>query len=400
MRAGEAEETATRGWRNAGRPDVIVAAAFVIVLLPSTLLALVQGERPVDTPVVVGAIALFVLLHALSFTVLRFSLASFAAASIVMLALAVLPGADGVPAAVYPSSAAYLLCLAQVAIQHGRILGVGALTVGVAGAAVITLMPTVGLEPHVRWGLFVGLVALVAVAWVVGMLQRLRSQQKEERDRARVQEAIIAERMRINRDLHDVVAHSMTVMIAQAELARANVRDDPDASVDAMSVVAGTGREALRGMRGIVGASSDTPREPVPDIDVVFADVDGVRSPQTEASCVEDGTRGRLDAAARIALRHAVREALTNAIRHTAPPRRIDVRMQWQDRQLVTTVVDDGGSGPASDSPGAGVGLIGMSERVRSAGGAVSAAPAEASGWVVRVDLPLADVESGMERWE
>lgn len=384
------------GWRSIGRSDVMLAAAFAVVLLPATILALVQGTRPMGTPLLVGLVALFAALHALSFLAVRIPLASFAAASLAMLALAVLPGPDDVPAALYPSSAAFLLCLAQVAIQRGRWYGFGALAVGVIGAIMITLMPMPAFEAQPRWGLFIGLTALVSVAWAVGMLQQVRRQQADDRERTRVRQAIADERMRINRDLHDVVAHSMTVMIAQAEVARADVREDPDASARAMSIVVDTGRDALRGMRGIVAVESDAPRDPVPDIDTISADVDGARSVETAVTFTEDGRRGTLDAAARIALRHAVRESLTNAIRHTSPPRRIDVRMQWSAIQVVTTVADDGGTGPVAESPGSGIGLIGMTERVRSAGGTTSTEAVEPSGWVVRVELPRADAGIGM----
>ncbi|HWK76909.1 sensor histidine kinase [Microbacterium sp.] len=398
MPAGETRSASIGGWRSIGRPDVMLAAALTIVLLPSSLLALVQEPNSVATPLVVILALLFVALHALSFLALRFPVASFVAASVAMLALAAMPGSDGVPAAVYPSSAAFLLCLAQVVIQRSRLLGLGALGIGVLGAVIITFMPMSVLDPQVRWGMLVGLIALVSVAWAIGMLQQLRRQQADDRDRARVQAAITQERMRINRDLHDVVAHSMTVMIAQAEVARAYVREDPDESARAMSVVVDTGREALRGMRGIVAAGSDAPREPVPDLDVIRADVDAARSAETETTFVEHGRRGQLDPPARIALHHAVREALANAIRHTAPPRRIDVRMRWTAEALVVTVVDDGGSGVASErSPGAGMGLIGMAERVRSAGGMLSAQAADRSGWTVRVQLPRMDAEIGMD---
>jgi len=401
---------AVGGWRSIGRSDVILAAALAIVLLPSTLLALVQGTQPVDTPILVVLAALFVVLHALSFLAIRFPLASFAVASLVMLALTVLPGSDGVPAAMYPSSVAFLLCLAQVAIQCRRLLGLGALAVGIAGAVVITLMPMREFEPQTQWGLLVGLIALVSVAWAVGTLQQVRRQQADDRERVRVQQAITEERMRINRDLHDVVAHSMTVMIAQSEVARASVRDDPEASAHAMSIVADTGREALRGMRGIVATGSDAPREPIPDIDTISADVAGARSAETVATFEEIGGRVSLDAPARIALRHAVREALTNAIRHTAAPRRVDVRMRWEADRVMTTIIDDGGAGAGArsnavvgsdaertthESPGAGIGLIGMAERVRSAGGTMSAGKVEPAGWAVRVELPLA--HSGTE---
>lgn len=393
----ETRSAAGGGWRSIGRPDVLLAAALTIVLLPSSLLALVQGERPAGTPLVLTLTLLFAVLHALSFVAVRFPLAAFAVASGVMVALAVLPGADGVPAAMYPSSAAYLLCLAQVVIQRSRLLGLGALAVGVLGAVIITVRAMTDFEPQVVWGMLVGLIALVCVAWVIGMLQRLRRLHADDRDRARVQQAIAEERMRINRDLHDVVAHSMTVMIAQAEVGRAHVRDDPETSARAMSVVVDTGRDALRGMRGIVGVEADAPREPVPEIDVISADVEGVRSIETAATFVEEGKRGELDAAARIALRHAVREALTNAIRHTAAPRRIEVRMQWSPEHVATTVIDDGGAGAGDESPGAGIGLIGMAERVRSVGGTTTALPAEPAGWIVRIELPRIHADTGMD---
>lgn len=369
----------------------MLAATLTVVLLPATLLALVQGARPPGTPALVLFTVLYVGLHALSFVGIRFPIGAFAAASLIMTVLALLPGPDGVPAALYPSCVAYLLCLAQVAIQRSRLFGLGALAIGVIGAVLITLMPMTVLEATTRWGLLVGLVALVSVAWAVGTLQQVRRQQTDDRERARVRQAIADERMRISRDLHDVVAHAMTVMIAQTEVARAYVREDPDASTHAMSVVVDTGREALRGMRGIVTVEADAPREPVPDIDAICADVEGVRTVETRARFVEHGQRGELDAAARIALRHAVREALTNAIRHTAPPRSIEVQLQWSGERVVATIADDGGAGPVADAPGSGVGLITMAERVRSAGGTTSASPAEASGWIVRIELPCAE---------
>lgn len=394
VNAGEATGTGARAWRSIGRPDAVFAAAFVIVLLPASLLALVQGDRPLPPAAIAAVTAQFAALHVLSFTSIRFPAVSFGVANLVMIALAVLPGSDGVPAAVYPSSAAYLLSFFQIVRHRSRRLGIAALAVGAGGAAIIALMPAVVLEPPARWGLFIGLAALVTATWAVATLQRVRRQQAEDRDRARLRDAIVAERSRINRDLHDVVAHAMTVMIAQADLARADVEADPVASAAAMRAVADTGREALRGMRGIVGAG-DAPREPVPGIDDVLADIEGMRSAETATAAAEEGERGRLDAAARIALRFAVREALTNAVRHTAAPRRIDVRMRWCRDRVVIAVVDDGGAGPAGESPGTGAGLVGMLERVRSAGGEVEAGPVEPAGWRVRVVLPLDSADGG-----
>lgn len=387
-----AGETSISGaWRAIGRTDVILASVLAVVLLPTSLLALVQSADPVSVPEAILLAGLFALVHVFSLVAIRFPRTAFVGASIVMFVLAVLPGAGGIPAAVYPSSFAYLLCIGQVAAHCERRVSAAALGIAVLGAGIIAVVPTLNLELHLRFATFVGLAALVTLGWAIGMLQRLRQQQIDNAERVRVQQAIAAERMRINRDLHDVVAHSMTVMIAQAEVARALAHEDPQASSRALSVVVDTGRDALRGMRAIVAESADEPLETVPDIDTIVRDVDAVRSARTTAAFNETGTRGVLDPASRIALRQAVREALTNAIRHTSPPQNINVQMDWDGDRVVTTVVDDGGSSsaaPGEKGPGAGIGLISMAERVRSAGGTLSAAPADAAGWIVRIELP------------
>lgn len=389
-----AGEKSNRGaWRAIGRTDVILATVFAVVLLPTSLLALTQTDEPAPTPLLILLFGLFALVHAASLVAIRMPIAAFVGASLVMLALAVIPDAAGIPAAIYPSSFAYLLCVGQVSAQCERRIGVAALCVGVLGAAIIAVTPVSAFAFQLRLGIFFGLAALVTVGWAIGMLQQFRRQHADDSARARVQQAIVEERMRINRDLHDVVAHSMTVMIAQAEVARALAHDDPDVSIRATSVVIDTGREALRGMRGIVAAGADTPFEAVPDIDTIVRDVNGVRSVETAVVFAETGSRGVLDPAARIALRHAVREALTNVIRHTASPRSVDVQLQWGAEHVVAMVVDDGGSGAAVESPGAGIGLISMAERVRSAGGTLSATPVEPSGWIVRIELPCGEAE-------
>lgn len=161
-----------------------------------------------------------------------------------------------------------------------------------------------------------------------------------------------------------------------------------------MEVVAETGREALRGMRGVVSADADAPREPVPDLDAIGTLVDGVRSAETDASLKETGTSRHLDPDALIALHHTAREALTNAIRHTVPPRRIVVALEWGAECVALTVDDDGGSGPGPASPGSGVGLIGMAERVRLARGTLSAQAQQPAGWRVHLELPYAEYEA------
>ena len=386
--------SASDRWRVLNRPDVILAISMTVLLLPASLIAVVQAQAVPDPAAAAVITALFALLHAASLVSVRFPVIAFAAASLTMLALALLPGGEGVagaPAALFPSSFAYLLCVGEVTALRMRRLGLAALGIGVLGAAVIAWTPVSTMPDGIRVGLFGGLAAMIAAAWAIGLLQRQRRLHAEERERTRVREAIAAERMRINRDLHDVIAHSVTVMIAQADVARALMRDDPDASTRALRVVSDTGRDALRGMRGVIAADGDAPREPVPDIDAIEGLADSVRSTETDVRFNETGRRRRLETDALIAAHHAVREALTNAVRHTMAPRQIVVGLQWRANQVVVTVDDDGGSGPGPASPGSGLGLIGMAERVRLARGTMSAGAQDPEGWRVRIEVPYAE---------
>lgn len=397
MSAAVRKSSNSDGWRVLNRPDVILAIAMTVLLLPASLIAVVQAQAVPDPAAAAALTALFAVVHAATLVSVRFPVTAFAAASLAMLALALLPGGAGIagaPAALFPSSFAYLLCVGEVVALRTLPFGLGAFGVGVLGAAVIAWTPVSTMPDDIRVGLFVGLAAMIAAAWAIGLLQRQRRQHAEERQRTRVREAIVAERMRINRDLHDVIAHSMTVMIAQADVARALIRDDPDASTRALRVVADAGREALRGMRGVVAADADTPREPVPDIETIGTLVEGVRSVETDARLEVTGAPRRLEPDALIALHHAVREALTNALRHTLPPRRIVVSLEWSADGVIANVDDDGGTGQGPASPGSGLGLIGMAERVRLARGTMSAGTQHPAGWRVRIQLPYAENEA------
>lgn len=379
-----------RGWRTWLRVDVLVAIVVLVVLLPASIAVLTQPETRPDAAMTAVAIGLFAGLHALSLLAVRNPLVALVVASVVMSALVLVPGLREVSAALFPSSFAYLLVLGQVALQCRPLIGVLALGSGVFGAGLIAATE---LEFHdgPRFGAFIGLTGAVSAAWAVGRLLRLRRTQAEERMQAGVERAIVEERMRINRDLHDIVAHSMTVMIAQAEVARALITDDPDRSDRALGIVVHTGRDALRGMRSVV-AVDEAPLRPLPTVDSLAELVDTVRRPGSEIDLVEIGDRAPLSPGASLALHHAIREALTNAVRHTAPPVRIDVRLAWSPAGLQATVTDDGGSATARGDHGGlgtGAGLIGIAERVRQAGGVLTAEERAPHGWTVRIDLPV-----------
>ncbi|WP_350351324.1 histidine kinase [Microbacterium sp. A8/3-1] len=368
------------------RVDSVVALIALVILLPSSI-ALLTDPSVRPGPIILAlAIVLYAVLHAASLLAVRSPVVAIVIASGVMCALILVPGLRAVSAALLPSTAAYLLVIAQVAIRTGTLFRTLALGSGVFGALLVVAAEPQFDDAMLRVGAFVGLSGAIAAAWAIGLLLRLRRAQAEERLRMRVAQAIADERMRINRDLHDIVAHSMTVMIAQAEVARALSEDDPDRSRAALGIVVDTGREALRGMRAVV--ADDAPREPLPTIDSLDALFDSVRTPSIDVRVAETGARGELRPDAAVALHHAVREALTNSVRYAAPPVQIDVRLEWQPDAVHVTIDDDGGRGRTQSDLGGGVGLVGIAERVRLAGGTLTAAEGESRGWVVAVDLP------------
>lgn len=374
---------------------LIAAIVALIVLLPVSLAAAATAPPPLD-PMTVGLLwSCFVALHAASLVAVRFPVGAFVAASTVMLVLVLAPSARDAAGPLYPSSVAYLLCLGQVAVHRPARLSVPALATGIIGAGAIAV-----LEPALeagdsdtdtallRFGVFLGLAAAVTAAWAIGLLLRVRAARLEEQTRARVERALADERMRISGELHNVVAHAMTVMIAQSEAARLMMPTRPADSARALEVVARTGRDALRGMRTIVAVDGRAPLAPLPTPEALDELVTAVRSPSCDVVLTESGDRRELSAPVALALHNVVREAITNAVRHTIAPIRIDVSLAWGE-PLVVEVVDDGGAGPAASDLGGGTGLVGLAERVRLAGGAFHAGPRMPRGWAVRAQLPV-----------
>lgn len=400
-------EKARIGVRGSGA-SLIVTLAALVVLLPISLASLAWSAPHPALPVLIGLALGFAALHGASLLSVRRPVAGFLIASTVMLLLVLIPAAREASAVMHPSAVAYLLCLAQVAARERARLSVVALGVGLAGAGIIALAePTFGSAAGIdvallRLGAFLGLAASATAAWACGLLVRSATSRAEERTAVRVRQAIADERMRISGELHDVVAHAMTVMIAQSEVARALVRERPEVSERALGVVVDTGREALRGMRAIVAAEGDAPKQPLPTADSLAELVDAVRSPACAARLVETGGRRALAPASALALHRAVREGLTNAIRHALPPVRVEVRLSWSEEQVVAEVEDDGGSGRSGSDLGTGTGLVSLGERIRLAGGSLTsgavaaAGPASSSsagsgspGWLLRAELPV-----------
>lgn len=212
----------------------------------------------------------------------------------------------------------------------------------------------------------------------------------------RAHDAVAAERTRIARELHDVVAHAVSVIIVQADGAKYALREDPETAERALATIAGTGREALRELRRTV-ALLRTEHAPELLPQHGSAGIAKLAQMMREAGLAVDlELTGELDDIApevSLGLHRIVQESLTNTLRHAGTEPKAVVRVHRRDEDILVEVTDSGGVPaqvrPGAEIPGAGMGLVGMRERVAVLGGTLSAGRLDDGRWRVRADLPL-----------
>jgi signal transduction histidine kinase len=232
------------------------------------------------------------------------------------------------------------------------------------------------------------------LSWTAGALFRsvlrgreTRRAQRAAEDRASAEE----ERGRIARDMHDVVAHSLAVVIAQADGARYAAAADPDAATAALATISQTSRAALADVRLLLTQlrhrQSEGPQPTLADLEQLYAQV---RAAGVDLRVDVDPTPpGAPPAAVQLAVYRILQEALTNALRHgdSGP---VDVGLAWLPDRVELLVRNRVRAEPRSSEPG-GHGVIGMRERAQLAGGSLDAGP-EADAWVVRAMIPIGAV--------
>lgn len=232
-------------------------------------------------------------------------------------------------------------------------------------------------------------------AWLVGALLRSRAATSEER-RLRQDElarlAVVQERGRIARELHDVVGHSVSVMTVQAGAVRRRLRPDQVAEREALESVEAVGRQAMADMRRMVevlrdpSASSD--RLPPPSLVHLDGLLDRVRLAGLPVCLTVIGERRELAPGVDATAFRIVQESLTNALRHAVDASRADVTLEYGSGALGITVVDDGRGDVTEVRPGHGI--LGMRERTAMFGGLVQAGPRNGGGFSVCATLPWA----------
>ncbi|NUR82536.1 MAG: sensor histidine kinase, partial [Nonomuraea sp.] len=214
--------------------------------------------------------------------------------------------------------------------------------------------------------------------WGFGLHRRAQLALLRERGREAAARATAEERARIAREMHDVVAHALAVIVAQAR----GGRFAPARGQEILATIEDTGRTALTDLRSAVGAL----REPLPDVADLPELVERTRQAGLPVREVVHGTPVPLGPGAGLVAYRAVQEALTNTLKHAGPGAASTVLLDWTGEALLITVSDTGSGSGRGDELGNG--LAGMRERVNAAGGSLSVRTEEAGGFVVEARLP------------
>jgi signal transduction histidine kinase len=238
--------------------------------------------------------------------------------------------------------------------------------------------------------------------WLAGRVVRSRAEltaelheaaqvahEQREADAAR---AVAEERRRIAREMHDVVAHSVSTMVIQAGGARRILARDPQRAIDAAALIERTGREALAEMRHLLGVlhagDEAAALAPQPTLHELGALVERSRAAGLPVELHVSGEPGELPAGVDLAAYRVVQEALTNALKHGGG--HAEVGVEYGERELRLSIVD-AGDGAKLGVQSSGQGLRGMRERVRIIGGELHSGPRPGGGFEVRAQLPLYD---------
>jgi len=237
---------------------------------------------------------------------------------------------------------------------------------------------------------------IVFVVWYVGRRVRHSGERSVllERERVAQENRVIAEeRARIARELHDVVAHGVSLMTVQAGAAKTVVIADPESAVQAMAAVEQTGREALSQLRHLLTVlrpdSSTGELGPQPGLAEVERLVAQFREAGLEVSLDSDPVPADLPARVDLFGYRIVQEGLTNVLKHAGAGTTAEVRVRVEPRSVTLEVSDDGRG--AAQLPGSGHGLVGMRERVQLLGGTLEAAVRPGGGFRVHAVLPITE---------
>ncbi|MER5748386.1 sensor histidine kinase [Streptomyces sp. NPDC002088] len=286
---------------------------------------------------------------------------------------------DG-PLVVIPIAALYALA-AQGRIQASVAMA-AVMVVGVGAGALAGTGDVTGTAVFMLTGWLVAVVAL-------GAMHHGRVAYAEEEARLRATQ----ERLRIARELHDVIGHSMSMIHVQASAALHRMKKDPTQAQDALAVIKQGSKEGLQELRATLGVlrqvDEEAPTTPSPGLSRIDDLVSSAARAGLDVRTEQSGAHFALPAAVDLTAYRIVQESLTNAVKHSEA-QHVVIRLHYGERKLTLTVQDDG-QGAALAGHAGGSGIAGMTERARALGGTLSAEPGSAGGFIVRAQLPFSD---------
>jgi signal transduction histidine kinase len=298
------------------------------------------------------------------------------------------------------ADAALLIALYTVAEHQVRaraLIAAGVLEVGVvlasvrfapAGESLVSSL--VFLTGMVTAAMFVGMTLRTRRAYLASVMDRA-ARLEIERDRE-TQLSATRERTRIAREMHDIVAHSLSVIIALADGAALSNSQDSAAATEAMRTVSATGRQSMIEMRRLLGVLRDdeepSGRAPQPGIGQVHELAERLQSVGPQLDLVVVGAPQQLALTEDTTAYRIIQEGLTNVVKHATGATKVVLTLEWHSDALQIDIVDDGRPLVRTEAS-AGHGLVGMSERIALFAGGFSAGPTASGGWRVQARLPI-----------
>ncbi|MFE3503397.1 sensor histidine kinase [Kitasatospora sp. NPDC059146] len=382
-----------RGARS-GLPVRLAAAAAVVQVVGSGFAARHQdGRAPLDA---VGYL-LLLLGPALLAVFGRRPVAAVAGTSVVT---------AGYLAAGYPYGPVFvswvIACCFAIGYGHRR-----AAWTGVAGVYLVHVLMSFVLpddwqraaKPRFVWQVELGLLAWLLLMLAVAELIRFRRERiaahrayRQQLEQRRANE----ERLRMARELHDILAHSLSLINIQAGVALALLDRRPEEARTALVTIKSTSKEALGEVRQVLATlrgPDAAPRGPAPGLGRLDELTEQADRVGLAVEVLEDGVRRPLSATVDLTAFRIVQEALTNVIRHSVA-REAVVVLDWRDTAVLVVRVEDPGPAVVADAGGSGSGLVGMRERASAFGGTITAGPLPGGGFRVRAELPTPKAES------
>ncbi len=295
----------------------------------------------------------------------------------------------------YPRGPIFFALMAAfftAALAGRRLVAWGSLAVGY-----VSFLWLVDRENPPSWVAAVALLAWLLVLATAAEVVRGRLERRAELARTEAEEArrrASEERLRIARELHDVLAHDISLINVQAGVALHLMDEQPEQARTALTAIKAASKDALGELRSVLEvlrqAGESPPRAPTAGLDHLDRLVSGAAAAGIDVRVVTEGTPRPLPPGVDLAAFRIVQEALTNVTRH-AGPATATVSLAYDERELTVEVDDDGRGGPPSSSngSGAGNGIPGMHERAAALGGALEAGPKPGGGFRVRASLPL-----------